>query len=104
MEKIFLKLSKMIKEKKTTQKGIAVKLCTAQSNISAIISNESKPSRALTRLAEIIYGNEKQPHPEDVIQKTILLMEGMDKDTQENAYEVVFKEKLFEEIKEKKRA
>jgi len=102
MRDIFLQIAEMIKNKKTTQVEVAKQLCVAQSNISSIILGKSKPSKSLIKLAEILYGNMRTTHPEPIIQKAILMMEAMEKHTQESAYDCIQKEKLLEEMKKER--
>ncbi len=99
MDDIFLQIAKMIEDKKTTQVEVAKNLNITQGNVSAILREKSKVSKPLLRLAEIIYGKNRPPHPEPIIEKTILMMEDMEEDTKESAYDCIQKEKLLEELK-----
>ena len=102
MTNIFLQIADMIKNKKTTQVEVSKQLGVAQSNISSIINGKSNPSKSVTKLANIIYGNERTPHPEPIIEKTIKMMEDMEEHTKEGAFDCVQKEKLLEELKKER--
>lgn len=99
---IFSQIAEMIKNKKTTQVEVSKQLGVAQSNISSIIKGKSNPSNSLRKLAEIMYGNKRAPHPESIIEKTILMMEEMEEDTKESTLNCVQKEKLLEELKKER--
>ena len=102
MSDIFYKITKMVNEKRLKQKDICDSLGISHSHCSTLINGGTKPSNALIKLANIIYGNERPPHPEPIIEKTILMMEDMEEHTKESAYDCVQKEKLLEGLKKEK--
>lgn len=102
MINIFFKIAEMIKDKKTTQAEVAKQLGVTQGTVSNFLKEGYKPSKPLIKLAEIVYGELRQPHPDAIIEKTILMMESMDKNTQEHALDCVQKEKLLEELKKER--
>lgn len=102
MIEIFSKIKKMVESKTIKQSDVCESLGISNSNLSTILSEKSNPSKSLTKLAEIIYGNTRSPHPEPIIEKVILMMEEMEEHTKESALNCVQKEKLLRElIKEK---
>lgn len=104
MINIFLKIAELIKEKKTTQSEVAKQLGVTQGTVSNFLKEGYKPSKSLEKLAYIIYGNERPPHPEPIIEKAILMMEDMEEDTKESAVDCIQKEKLLEELKRERAA
>jgi transcriptional regulator with XRE-family HTH domain len=102
MEKIILHIADMIKEKKTSPKEVSKNLNISNGNLSNLINGKRKATKPLIRLAEIIYGDLRTPHPEQIIEKAILMMEDMEKDTQESAFNCIQKEKWLEELKKEK--
>jgi len=102
MNDIFFKISEMIKEKKTNQIEVANNLATTQSNLSAILSGKSKPGNTLTKLANIIYGEERAPHKIPKVEKTIQLIESLNECGLDRIFDSAEREKQLEELMKEK--
>ena len=107
MDKIFIKIAKMIEKKETNQKTVAENLATSQANLSVILQGKTKPSNSLIKLANIIYGNEYIPQADPIIESVTRMMKDMDKATKKSVFDSIQKEKLLQDLmkeKESKRA
>lgn len=102
MSDIFKRLAEKVKNKEIKQIEIAKELGTTPSHISGVLKGTSKPSETLTKLAEIIYGNLKQEHPDKQIQAMIRMIEDMDPDTKKSALDCIEKEKWISELKKER--
>jgi transcriptional regulator with XRE-family HTH domain len=102
MNEIFRKIAGMVESKTVKQKEVAERLGITSSHISGVLSGACEPSKTLTMLAEIIYGERKTEHPNPRIEAILKIAEGLEPDTLKSALDSIEKEKLFEEVKKER--
>ncbi|BCS53916.1 helix-turn-helix transcriptional regulator [Geobacter sp. SVR] len=104
MSLIFEKLAEMVKQKTIKQREIAEKLGIDQSHVSGLLRGSNKPSKTLTILAEMVFGERREKHKDKTIAAIEEMLEDMDKESRERVFRNVQDTKFAQELIKRKAA